>query len=421
MNKYAISTILITLLVTNNIGQAQSNKKVKAAKHHKSMIKPVYVTIAPDVGVPTQQDGSDLLVNGPPINTGVALMQRSASERQAMSKQKQALFPHLLLSGGVEAAYQQSDMHINRAELDGLVEMSANANAYVSMNIDGNGQAPTFALNAALISIGNLLNNPFYISVGQCYVPFGRYGSRMISRPINELMGGTKAPTLTLGYHPLRSNAFYLSGFVFKPNVNVLGQANHFSGGVDAGYHFKYAGMDVDLGASYINNIENSDGMLVNGRSQYFPGFKKQGNHKSVPGADVHLGIKYRKIAISAEYTGAISRFASDDMTFDGKAARPGALTFEADMQYTLFSVPSVFGLGYTQSVEALAMNLPLRRYAAVMTMNPTKDVLFSMEYDINQQYPLHSTARAGSQVAFDASRLGKMNQVFTVQVGAYF
>ena len=62
-------------------------------------------------------------------------------------------------------------------------------------------------LDRGFIIIGNFNRSPIYGSLGQMYVPFGRYGSNMISLPLTYFIGKTKARAISVGLAPQKMNS----------------------------------------------------------------------------------------------------------------------------------------------------------------------------------------------------------------------
>ncbi len=73
--------------------------------------------------------------------------------------------------------------------------------------------------------------------------------------------------------------------------------------------------------------------------------------------------------------------FREQDLSFNGKGAKPQAVQGELDMTFTAFNRPSSIGFGYQWSKEALALNLPKQRWIGVFNISIWKDTVESIEY----------------------------------------
>lgn len=103
---------------------------------------------------------------------------------------------------------------------------------------------------------GNAL--PLYLQVGEMYVPFGKFESRMISDPLTLELGETRETAAQVGF---RVNGVYGSIYVFNGDIDKDDDDSHIDNyGANLGYTVATETFGLDLGVSWINNVVDSDG-----------------------------------------------------------------------------------------------------------------------------------------------------------------
>jgi hypothetical protein len=435
-------------LIAQNKRSIATENKVQGDLGQRSLIG-TYVVTGPAVGMPSDYRGWDLIVNSPNINEDYQLLQRSQQERNALAAKgyTETAFPHVVLSGNVEgqASYTDpytsgytSDVNLTAAELDTFVEVDPWVNGFMSYVYDDSATAAEpsridnsrLYVDKAFITIGNLNQSPFYGSIGQMYVPFGRYTHITIDDPLTELVGRVKARAISAGFHPNGGNAPYAEVYGFRGNTSygTPGRADKY--GVDGGYQFNVSSLSGDVGASYVSSIGDSQGMLDNGgAANTFTGFDAVNSsliHR-VPGVDAYTSMSYGSFWAIAEYLTATSEFASQDMSYNGTGAKPTAGQVEGIYTIQQWGRPVSFDLSYSQTRQALAMDLPKTRYMAAIQTAITHDVLVELGYRRDQMYSSGTTATGRTSSTTSAAPdvvptdLGKHANVVAAQLDIYF
>ncbi|MEO8400760.1 MAG: LbtU family siderophore porin [Gammaproteobacteria bacterium] len=412
-----------------------------------------FVSSGPYIGIPLQYSGSNLIINAPSVNQDVALL----AVRKNIHKRLTALgvveedeHAHVLLSGTVEgqAMYKDigggpnsTDIDVTNATLDAyILGPSQWLSSLFSMSYDNSigAQEGSLAsnsralnsrmfLNQAFITIGNFTKTAFYGTMGQVYVPFGTYANNMVSSPLTKIMARTKERAVTVGYQPQVDDAFYGSLYAFKGDTHAGATSRVNNGGINLGYHFTEGKYHGDIGGGWIGNIADSIGMqAVANNSTTFNGFggtNGTGNERiahRVPAYDARAIFALGDhIDLLAEYITASTSFNKNDMTMNNNGAKPQALDTQAAYTFMLFDRPTSVAIGYDMTKDALALELPYKRYSLVFNTSVWRDTLQSLEFRRDYNYGASNVATGSGISAPTAS--GKQDSAVTFQFDVYF
>ena len=407
-----------------------------------------FVSTGPYVGVPIQFAGSDLIVNSPSVNTDVKLLTiresitQKLNEKMVLPKSDLEQHSHVLLSGLIEAqgnyidhggAPSTSDIDLSSFSLDVTVfGPSRWLQGFVELNYDDNAPIGTsFAstsnyrfsnsriyLNKGFITIGDFSCSPFYSTVGQFYVPFGKYSSVMVSDTLPKLIGRTKARSLLVGYQQQVTGPFmgYASAFIFRGDSHAASVSKINNGGLNTGFRFDTGFINGDIGGGVIGNIADSGGM------QLGTGFEhnEQIVHR-VPAYDLRATVSVGPhIDLITEYVRASTHFNVNDMSFQGHGALPSAMDAEASYSFSFFDKPSSIGIGYGKSYQSQAMQIPLRRESLVLNTSWLRNTLQSLEFRRDRQYAASVVSTGAGDTAV-AAATGKNDFAVTAQFDYYF
>lgn len=411
------------------------------------------VTMAPYTGVPTYFDGHELIVNDPSINEDVKLLNRRDQEMtyyKQIGDEDVINQTRLVLSGALEGITlwssgnpytggSTSDIDLATAKLDTFLEATPwvsglmtfaydNTPSDVSANRVDNSR---IFLDKGFITIGDMMKSPFYGSIGQFYVPFGRYSSSMISSPLTAFIGKTKERAIVVGYHP-GPNRPYAAAYVFHATAgNPHGRIDNY--GLDLGYDMTFSKVNGSIGVSYITSISDALGLQDNGLNPntYFGGFahaSPDNNDQTgvdlqhnVGGVDAHLVVGWNSLALVSEYVTATRNYAYQDLSFDSHGAEPSAMNNEITYSFNLWTKPSSFSLDYGFTRQALALNIPRTRYGASFEMALMRHTLLTFEYRHDINYGRKAVATGLGSTAYESDQLGHASNTVTAQLGVYF
>lgn len=388
------------------------------------------VTTGPYLGVRSQYNGSDLIINFSSVNTDLAILQQEQQLEDAAEKLGIPLpnHPRLNVSGEVQSQVNyvtnygggnSSSVEVSDAELDMVATVNKWVMAYMNFAYtpsptDGPVNAVAASpihIDRAFATVGNLNTFPAYMSVGQLYVPFGQYLTYMINNPLTEDLGRTKARAVVLGTYPKDGTGIMAQVYGFRGYTNisptaVASRSNNINQwGANADYLFNRGGFSSDTGVSFINNIADSLGMQSSGNPYNiagvggFPGFGNTGGSvnegivHNVQAIDARETAGYGPFTFIGEYTGAVRPFAASNLSFNGSGATPQALDIEGAYTFNLMSKPTSFAVGYNHSWQALGLAFPQNSYAATINVAFFRDVLASFEYVYSSNYSSSDTA----------------------------
>lgn len=403
------------------------------------------VVSSPYLGDRPAFDGSDYIVNISSINRDIRLMQ----QRRRLYRAYQSIgypvphMPIIALSGKSEPVgvinspfrgNASADITLGSSELDVAAALNQNVEAYISIAYDAGPPEigpridnSAFNLNMGFVNIGNLDNSPYYFTAGQVYVPFGRYSSSMISSPLTLNLARTKTRPFILGYKSQENTGPFAAAYIYRSDT-TLGRSG--VSGVNLGYNYEYSNVLGEIGASYISSIADAAGMQNTSATvgTTFGGFGSftNGNEavRKTPALDVHGNIGYDRYNLAAEWVGTTQRFRPQDLSFNGRGAKPQALQTELGVTFKAFDRPSSIGLGYQWSKDALALNLPHHRFVGVFNISIWKDTVESLEYKHDIDYNIYQFANGAAPVGgVNATSFGTGRSADTVsaQIGVYF
>ena len=415
-----------------------------------------FVSTGPYVGVPIQFSGSNLLINSPSVNTDLTLLQiRRTIHKQLMAMggllDGESYHSHLLMSGLVEgqANYTNiggspstSTIDVTNMSVDlfflgpsnwllGFVELTYNngnprSDVWESNNSFTVANSRVF-VNKAFVTIGDLEKSRIYGTFGQFYVPFGTYSSVMVSDTLPKLLARTKARAIELAFAPAKSNSFFGSAYIFRGDSHAASVSKINNGGLNLGYVFESKHFNGRVGAGVIGNIADSGGMQQAGGFAY----NEQIVHR-VPAynlrAVLDIGDHFDFIA---EWVGTSTRFNPNDLSYNGRGAKPSAIDLEASYSFNILcDRPSSLGIGYAKSNQALGLGIPLTRTSMVFNTSLWRNTLQSLEFRHDRNYAASDTANGpitglnpvpACTEGTTCSATGKSDNAITAQFDYYF
>lgn len=397
-----------------------------------------------DINLKTYQAG-DVLVNVSSMNEDLLLLKQIQEAETRLDKAGISLAdrrPVLEISGKVESQIlagsgfsgSNSDINLSGTELDFHAIASRWASAFVTINYDssppetGNRESNSrLYLQRGFLTLGNLNELPVYVTLGQMYVPFGAYNSYMITTPLTTSLARIQTRAGVLGFS---RNNFFAQAYAFRGDAYTGDNAlvlDNFGGNVGFSGSTKVIS-NYTIGASYVSDIANSQGMQDNGldgdAKGPFSGFSINGSQalqKQVPAADVNGTVAFGPLTLIGEYISSISRFNSKDLNFNGEGAKPSAMHTEINYQKEIYSKIVTFGAAYGQTWEALALNLPKQSYSIFASTSLLKNTILGIELRHDVNYDSTNTGGGNGAKTKDITVSGKTRNLITGQIGVYF
>lgn len=398
---------------------------------------PGRISIGPYLNQDQLYDGSELVINMATVREQARLLlaQQRLSEELAELGIPQPLYPRLQFSGKLEGLLTYNNPYIGNgntnvnfsgAELDTLVQASSFVSGYMALDYDP-GQANNGSrvfMNRAFVTIGNLAKLPLYGTIGQLYTSFGRYSSGMVTSPTTLVLGRTRARTLELGFQQTGKNAFHAALYTYQGLTSAVGSTNtNNQWGADAGYAYSLGKVTGEIGASYISNLGDSQGLqgAVFTNSVIFPTIPTTQVH-NVQAADAYASLSFGPVVFIGEYVAALQSFNYLNVPFANGGAQPTALHVEGNYTFKTGTKPSSLGVGFDQTEQALAIGLPQESYEVFYNVNIFKDTNLGLEYrhDVNYSANAASTG-SNATPANIVPTLGRTDNVFSACFDLYF
>lgn len=451
MTYCSVSALLLTASgsawATVTTGAASMSQNATPSSY--SLMPYITVSTSPYVAQQTAYDASDIWSQQSTMNEDLFLLQYKQQLEKDLEKVNVSLSqrPILEISGAIEGMALQTfnsfssdsgngDINLNTAELDFNAMASKWATAFMSIEFDsappetGNRVVNSrLYLSRGFATIGNLDVAPVYFTIGQMYLPFGRYSSNMVTAPLTLSLGRVNDRAAVLGFY---NRGFYASAYVY-PGIDSNATDTVFhAGGANVGYKFSPVhDLGINVGGGVISDMTDSQGIGNTGAtSPQFPGFTNTGNPEfptnqypfahTVPGADAHTEISYGPWSLALEFLGAVRSFAPEDLTFNGGGADPKASHIELSRNFLIQNQTYTAGVAYGRSWEAVGLNLPQQSFIGYLRTSFWKNTIEAIEFRHDQDYSVRNDSTAVDD-EFSNTGSGKGRDMLLAQLGVYF
>lgn len=412
--------------------------------------------IAPYLGRTPAIDGADLLTNLSQQNSDLLALQYRQELAGTSTKQRVTDY-YLILSGGIGGQLDAintyvgrstSDVDVTIANITALAGIGSWVTAFLSFDYDNLPLAslypPQFGprignsriyLDQGYITVGNLDKSDWYASVGQMYVPFGLFNSFMINGPLTAALFTTAERPLLLGYsHSNGVTELDLNVYAYQGDTYTSVKSSAINEwGLGADYYVRKANWSGSIGAGFISNIADAEGMQLNGQGPQFcnrfGGFAFPCNNGNVlvhrvPGFDMHATWTMGAYSLLAEYLTATRTFNPLDMSYGHEGARPQALDLEASYLFTIYNRPTSISIGYGSTKEALALLLPAQEFSLTLTTSIWRNTTESLGFQHDINYGNRSLASGQTLPVYTAgnrANLGKSSNIGLVAISVFF
>lgn len=402
---------------------------------------------APYSGVRTPYDGAHLITNFPKTRLELnVLQQRQGIERFLVENDMHVTNrPFVEISGDVEIVGVIQDRSgsattaaIDYSELEIVITTGINrwVSGLISILLDTRPpQSTTTSAPASLVdnsnlfmevgflTIGNLNENPFFVTVGQTYVPFGRFTNYFINVMPPRALSRTKARNIAIGYRQPGDNSIYATVFGFESDTRSPGP-NGIIGGTLA-YAFSEETMSGEVGAGIISNVADSVGM------QRFAGFGTSAVTEriahGVPAINAYARLNVGDFGFLAEYVGTTRAFAPQDLSFNNRGAQPQTWDGQAAYFFDFYNKPAAIAVGYAGSTEALALAIPRHRIAAAFSISIWRNTIQAIEFRRDITYSA-GTQASGPVITIDGTatdtsqaRFARSTSAVTLLMAGYY
>ncbi len=333
-------------------------------------------------------NGFDLMINGSWINADHDLLKIDQA-----NPNKDSLFIsgdiQALLTDNLRPSPQTSQIALQPIEVQSYTTLDHIFHAFTDSTLDPN--TMNVYTPRAFVTLGDLNRSNFYATIGKNQVSFGQYSTSVINvlPEISNELGGITANSITMG---MDNNPHHLimRAFVYEPNVKTTDGRNA-DGGVDVVKALSYKTITATTGLSVISDLADSwaissalgDEPLV---------------HRIV-GVNIRESLSLpANNALVAEYVTATSALSTHNLTTNDHAVQPAALHIEWNKGVTWLNKPVELALGYNQTYQAGAFNLPLSRFYGVATISPIRRSALSLEVNDDQNYHANDVSVIGGK-----------------------
>ena len=237
-------------------------------------------------------------------------------------------------------------------------------------------------VDVAIISIANP-EGPWGIVAGQQYVPFGTFETTMISDPLTLELGETRETAVLAG---LEMDGFIGGVYVFNGDKDD-GDDDVNDYGAVLGYSQESDDMSFGVNVGYISNIGDADG---------FDDFLGDEIEDDVEGFTASAMLTPGPFTFIAEYTAAMDDFDSTDLSFKGNGAEPEAFNIEAAYGFMLAGKETTVAIGYQETDEAVALELPEERIRAGVSVGILENTTLSFEWARDDNYSVSDGGSGG-------------------------
>lgn len=250
-------------------------------------------------------------------------------------------------------------------------------------------------LDDAYITVGGTEDHAMYLRVGKLYVPFGMYESNMISGPLTSDLGETRESAVVFGteYKGFNGALYVFNGDVEKENSDDVIETF----GIRAGYTFSNENFNLDIGAGWISNVMDSDGMQ-DAFFEHQSGFVEVNPSgifelvDDVAGFAAHVIMTIGQIDIIGEYVGYIDepeyRTVDDlgNVGVENPEQSPSVFHIECANTFEVLEKEMTVAATY-QGTEDLSGILPEMRYGASAGLALSDMLGIAVEYIHDEDY----------------------------------
>ncbi len=298
-----------------------------------------------------------------------------------LSRQEDRWFNSVDLGGlvEVEAAYmdpsrgdEESDVTVAEVKLGVAAQITDMVGAEVVLLYEEDDT--DLEVDVAAISIG-----PF--TAGQYIVPFGVFESNFISDSLTLELGETRESALQFG---MESGGLHGAVYAFNGVLDEDGDSEIDSFGAAVGYSAEGEGVEFRLNLSYISDIADSDNL----QELVTDNLGEDGTYSDqVSGWSASTFLQFGNLSLLAEYLGATEDFEMSEMGFEGEGAEPISYMVEAALDFELARMPATFALGYQETDEAAALELPEERFLVSLSVEMMDGVALAVEGVFDEDY----------------------------------
>lgn len=313
-------------------------------------------------------------------------------------------------------------MKLSNAQLNANASVAPWARGYVSLNDNFGSTGPSgtsgdgLEFEQAYLQFGRR-QSPLLLNIGKQYLPFGVYKHHPVTASLTQELSEFVKDAAVFGY---KHKKFFSSAYIFLADGSVNGPSkitseklNH-NYGIEIGtINKKERGFGYETSLGYISNL--AEARNVNS-------IVPKTRH-AVGNLAPHLDLYFGKLNFVLDYTYATRTFDQNDITMNGKSARPRAFSSEVHYHFLTNKHPSTLAAGYQRSWDSLFLNMAKYRYITSYNYNFNQYVTLQFELMHNTDYGRNDEASylnsSGSTTT--VSGTGKGSNSGTMRISMHF
>lgn len=232
-------------------------------------------------------------------------------------------------------------------------------------------------------------DGPWALTGGQFYVPFGVFDSHMVSDPLTLELGETRESAVMFGG---AVEGFSGAVYLFNGDNDPGGDQDIDNWGAVAGYATEAGGLGLAANIGFINDLGDSDALqdtidanlaaIGAGRAATL-----DGRRDDVHGWFASAAFTSGRFTFIGEYLAATDRFRANEFMDGAGRLKPEAWNAEAGAAFALGGRDATFALGLQGTRDAVALELPRRRYLATLSVGVMENTTLSFEWAHDEDY----------------------------------
>ncbi|WP_159084534.1 LbtU family siderophore porin [Dongshaea marina] len=232
------------------------------------------------------------------------------------------------------------------------------------------------------------------IILGKRWLPFGDYSSELYLSSLPKKLGHTDQTGLSMRFN---QGGWSQEIYSFRQDTRYINAGSPL--GYGANLEFKNS--QIRTGIGYINALNEASLMQYNlGTS----GFYHHPISSDVPAMAAYANFKLGQYYLNSSAVSAIESFDSQDLSFNGRGAKPGALSIEGGYHFSLFGNHAALIARSEMTQQMLSLRVPKDIYTLGLNYQLNHRVLLQLAVSRSYLYGVGDTA---SQPAISRSIMG--------------
>ena len=255
------------------------------------------------------------------------------------------------------------------------MELRAGAWATGRVVVDYDGGKDEIGLDEANSTLGGGGTQPFSLNAGRLYAPFGDFSTHLVQDPFTQALGEINEEGAVAGWS---AHGLTLALFVYD-GLDHTGEDRADHGyGASLAYEQGNEGRGFRIGGGWVSNLADADTV---GGALPCSADNRIRLDRRVAGLNLYAGLRHGSLSLHTEYVAALAGFAADELAWGGTGARPTAWASEVAWTTALKGHETTLALGYQQTREAAALELPEQRLSVSTAVALFAGTTLQLEY----------------------------------------